>query len=144
MALASNIARYNSISVYPSGNFRLDSYSSPGLTFTTNGNLTHILGGLSAGFTIKTFPYTWLLVGCGFNFYELKYQGNVYDGSTLIEKDIWLDYDRFYFSPTPQVGVTCLVGPIQITSLFEYRFNYAEYTKQSGFNCKLMAGFAFD
>ena len=130
--------------LYPSGNFRLDSYSSRGLTFTTNGNLTHILGGLSAGFTIKTFPYTWLLVGCGFNFYELKYQGNVYDGSTLIEKDIWLDYDRFYFSPTPQVGVTCLVGPIQITSLFEYRINYAENTNQSNFNCKLMAGFAFD
>ena len=130
--------------LYPSGKFRFYSGSSKGLSFTKNEKQTHILGGLSTGLTIKTFPYTWLLIGCGFNFYGLKYQGNVYNGSTLIEKNVWLDYDRFYFSPTPQVGVSCLVGPIQVASLFEYRFNYAEYTKQSGFNCKLMAGFAFD
>ena len=132
--------------LYTNGKFKLSSgiSSSQGFSFSKNENLAHILGGGSTGITIKTVPYTWLLVGCGFNFYELKYQGNVYDGSTLIEKNVWLDYDNFYFSFAPQIGVSCLFGPLQITSLFEYRFNYAENTNQSGFNCKLMAGFAFD
>lgn len=130
--------------LYSNDRFALDSTSSRGLTFATTGRVEHILGGLSTGMTIKIVPYTWLMLGCGFNFYGLKIQGNVYKDTSLVEKNVWLDYNNFYFAPSPQIGISCLVGPIQVVSLFEYRFNYAEYTKQSGFNCKLMAGFAFD
>ena len=130
--------------IYRDGYFSLENYYSYGLDFYPNGNQTHILGGFNTGMTIKTFPYTWLMIGCGFNFYELKFQGNVYENSDLVLKNVWLDYDEIYFSPSPQIGVSCLFGPIQIVSLFEYRFNYSEHINRPGFNCKLMAGFAFD
>ena len=130
--------------LYSNDRFSLDSTSSRGLTFATTGRVEHILGGLSTGMTIKIVPYTWLLRGCGFNFYGLKIQGNVYKDTSLVEKNVWLDYNNFYFAPSPQIGISCLVGPIQVVSLFEYRFNFAEFTESSAFRCNLMLGFSFD
>ena len=87
--------------------------------------------GMYLGMTIKTFPNTWFLLGCGIDFETKKYSyGKLYykidmyprhDKTYTYYKDCWLEEkypSDVYF--TPQIGLNFIANMIDVGAIFSY------------------------
>lgn len=93
----------------------------------------------NAGLTIKTFPYTWLMLGCGVEFInKLTYrdvEGYVVDEwKTLGTGYVLSSLNEVH--PVPQLGVNFIIGNLDLATMFNYSFI-------NGPSFDLMIGIAF-
>lgn len=100
---------------------------------------------MSTGLTVKTFPHTWLMLGCGIDLLEYNWYGTFYSKSSTDSVNWsswselcngWLNDDMLYPFCTPLVGVNLIFNHLDIAAAFEYVI-------QRGPRFNAMLGFAF-
>ena len=100
---------------------------------------------MSTGLTVKTFPHTWLMLGCGIDLLEYNWYGTFYSKSSTDSVNWsswselcngWLKDDMLYPFCTPLVGVNLIFNHLDIAAAFEYVI-------QRGPRFNAMLGFAF-
>ncbi len=103
--------------------------------------------GISGGVTIKTFPYTWLLVGIGIEMLSgrlydgklyYRYTGDYQNPSTnyTFYKSGWIMDKKFEVLFAPQLGVNFITNKLDIGAMISYSF-------KGSFAFDIMAGIAF-
>jgi len=97
-------------------------------SFEANGNIRREMVGFYGGLTVKTFPHTWLMLGCGCDIGVLYRQGvetrtNSSDPENVITRksEVWALDNNVEVYCTPQVGLNFIFNVLDIGTTFEYR-----------------------
>ena len=100
---------------------------------------------MSTGISLKAFSHTWLLLGCGMDFYDYKWYGDFYYKSRAASENWsdwskycegWLSDDTAYLYFSPLIGFNCIFNHLDIAATFEY-------VSDKGPRFNAMLGFAF-
>ena len=106
------------------------------------GRTSYEMSGFCAGITIKTLPYTWLMLGCGLDICQDFYEGEIYwrnKGDSTADYEFWTEgwfsAENTRLFTSPQIGINMIYNFIDITGIFEWRIN-------EGPKFEIMLGFA--
>lgn len=130
------------ISLFEKSTYYSLSYGNP--FFFSDGLKSENLYEVSCGITIKAFPHSWIMAGCGFDFNVNYYYGhmeykNIYN-TTNSAYGIWvqgLGADIYY---KPQLGLNLVFNALDFGGMVSYRIGNG---RKSGFQFDLFAGLAF-
>ena len=93
-------------------------FQSTTIDFTDYGEIGFLSYGFSTGFTVKTFPHTWLLMGCGVMGETIYHYGHLenenYAMDTYATKLINYPY------VCPEIGFSCIFDPINFGGTFSW------------------------
>lgn len=111
-------------------------------TFDKNGIVKKDIAEVALGLDFKVLPHTWLMVGCGLDLVQNYYQGTetaiskADDETKYSRTNVWAMDSMSSLYCSPQIGVNCIFGPLDIGSTFAYRIG-------DGPEFNLMVGVSF-
>lgn len=115
---------------------RSNYYDSYRLVNIDDDKLVTDLFNFSGGLTIKTFPHTWLLVGCGLDIATNHFYGRVLDAeNNEVDSGYILDTEPI-LAAAPQVGINLILDHFDIAATYQYSF-------YNGHRFDIMFGIAF-
>lgn len=101
-----------------------DYFNSSWAYFTPNGDCSRYITDLTLGFTVKTVPHTWLMLGCGIGFGNTNLYGTLEKDGIVADAWVFSDNTRIYFEP--QLGFTMVYGFLNFGGKFSWRLGDGE------------------